>query len=340
MQTVAIFQVLLPSAPMGTEEWDIYVYNYNSNPAKQDTDGDGLLDGKSVTIECDDPLNREIVVAPKDNQPKTKNGDAKVWDYYKKIQKSGWTQVYYSGDDGLKVGVEQSIADKIVNLLLENRDSLSSAGYSLRECILGFKNIIEGDTVLGAYLLNFIYDNKGVAYHSQPETWQREFGYNDFYDEVFDFGSYMNKGRYIFNNNGIDYALWMWKGDYWNLQSGAEIGLYIYDRSVGDNEQYDAIDFEIPMELSLFNQYSNGDIDCLFNWKPGVRQWWITGFNPRFKDADPERMTSIGKLNLVDNKDLYLAMKDGWDKGENYDQISQNNLIFDDENYCVWVCFW
>ena len=133
----------------------------------------------------------------------------------------------------------------------------------------------------------------------------------------------------------------MWKGDYWNLQSGAEIGLYEYNRKVTGNDQYDAIDFEIPMELSLFN-YDNSTekIECLFNWKPGVYQWWVTGFNPEFKEANPMKMTSIGKLKLEDNKDLYYAMKENSNKQEKYEDITCSNMLFDDENSCVWICFY
>lgn len=28
---------------------------------------------------------------------------------------------------------------------------------------------------------------KRMAYHSQPDTWQRNFGYNEFYDEIFSY---------------------------------------------------------------------------------------------------------------------------------------------------------
>lgn len=320
--------------PEKLEKWDIYVYNYNSNPAKEDTDGDGLLDGKSQR----DTLGN--VCIPQDSQPKIKNGDYRIWNYYKKVQEENWTQTEYSGDWGLDLGVNKHLADFIVDILLENKDNLSSIGYSTRKFILAFKKFNEGNTELGAYLLNFIHDKNNVAYHSQPDTWQRQFGYNDFYDDVFDFGSYMDKGKYTFNYRGKEHVLWMWKGDYWNLQSGAEIGLYIYNREVTEHKQYDAIDYEIPMELALFNiDDSMEKIECLFNWKPGVYQWWVTGFNPEFKEANPMKMTSIGKLKLEDNKDLYYAMKENCENERNYIDIKRKNFVFDDENYCIWVYF-
>lgn len=48
-----------------------------------------------------------------------------------------------------------------------------------------------------------------------------------------------------FTYNGKNYALWLWKGAYWNLGTGAELGLYMqskksashydgYEVSIGD----------------------------------------------------------------------------------------------------------
>lgn len=94
------------------------------------------------------------------------------------------------------------------------------------------------------------------------------------------------------------------------------------------------------MELALFNiDDSMEKIECLFNWKPGVYQWWVTGFNPEFKEANPMKMTSIGKLKLEDNKDLYYAMKENCENERNYIDIKRKNFVFDDENYCIWVYF-
>ena len=114
--------------------------------------------------------------------------------------------------------------------------------YVVEDDIKVIINIVDGNAEFGAYVLRFVYDNQRMAYHSQPDTWQRNFGYNVFYDEIFKIGSYMNNGRLKAKIDDKEYVLWMWKGDYWNLQSGAEIGLYKYKGKYSGTEQYDAIE--------------------------------------------------------------------------------------------------
>ena len=43
-------------------------------------------------------------------------------------------------------------------------------------------------------------------------------GYNNFYDSVFHYATDMNKAKFKFSDDdGNDYILWAWKGDYLNL---------------------------------------------------------------------------------------------------------------------------
>jgi hypothetical protein len=108
------------------------------------------------------------------------------------------------------------------------------------------KQINEGSAAVGAYLLDFKYDEYEIAYHSSIGNWQRTFGYNDMYDEIFSIGSEMIRIKFDFTYDR-EYVLWGWKGDYWNLQSGAELGLYVYDTEYSGTAHYDAVDFELPM---------------------------------------------------------------------------------------------
>lgn len=40
-------------------------------------------------------------------------------------------------------------------------------------------------------------------------------------------GNTVNKNKFEFTTkDGTDYVIWMWKGDYINLGSGAEVGIY------------------------------------------------------------------------------------------------------------------
>ena len=113
--------------------------------------------------------------------------------------------------------------------------------------------------------------------HSQPETWQRAFGYNELYDLVFEVGS--NMKRKYFETKNTQYRLWLWKGDYWNLRSGAEVGIYVKDNtssSQSDTTINDCIDYEVPMYVSIYNNSSNRIIRFSVNilyWNPSISHW-------------------------------------------------------------------
>lgn len=38
---------------------------------------------------------------------------------------------------------------------------------------------------LSAFILNMVYDSDMIACHSEQDTWQRDFGYNNMYDDKF-----------------------------------------------------------------------------------------------------------------------------------------------------------
>ena len=147
-----------------------------------------------------------------------------------------------------------------------------------------------------------------------------------------------------FKNGKDKYALWIWKGDYWNLHSGAEIGLYKYYKTYSGTPHYEAIEKNVPMRLSLY-QYQNSDnIQTVFNWAPNDAQWWITGFSgtkQRFKKADRDKMAVIGNVNLKSNIQLYKSLKKERQADITIGTSSPlvKYLIFDDENSTVWV-YW
>lgn len=80
------------------------------------------------------------------------------------------------------------------------REPVNANETAIRTIALLIKATANGKlaTEAGAYLLNFIYDADGIAYHSQIDTWQRYFGYNDLYDDGFRIGSYMNHETFEF----------------------------------------------------------------------------------------------------------------------------------------------
>lgn len=348
------------------------VYIMKSDPTEEDSDHDGLYDNKALFRKCEWGT---MPVAPADTSllhagPKNmwKEHIERMMNYdvpteYMDNQKGlsfSFNKVIKKANNGIvmfippyfrtgKKGIDMFIksitgtddhAEQLVSLLLRVKPTLNKHAKDIRPYILYLKSYFEGDTVAGAYLLNFIKDENGVVYHSQPETWQKEFGYTELYDDVFRTGSYMNYGRFEFESEGKNYALWTWKGDYWNMQSGAEVGLYVYDKNLTGNRYYDVVDFELPMTLSLYNYNSEDDIETLFNWAPREKQWWVTGFNPEFKEPDPEAMVSITSIDLSDEKyeHIYNSIRDYIYVGENYhDYLKSEHMILDKENKVLWI---
>ena len=141
----------------------------------------------------------------------------------------------------------------------------------------------------GAKLLSMYKDSYG-NYHADFNGWQQYFGYNNLYDIGFKLGSSMDFRKFSFydeNNDGKeDYILWGWKGDYYELGAGGELGIY---RRVQNSDDLWYVDknYSIYMEMSV-KRYSSTIID----WKPleyykntnndNKYQWWITGFNPNY----------------------------------------------------------
>jgi len=161
------------------------------------------------------------------------------------------------------------------------------------------------------------------------------------YDDVFTIGSNMLKEKFEFSYNETDYILWAWKGDYWNLGSGTEIGLYDYNRTFDGTPHYDVVDFELPMTLNLYNYHSKDSIENIFCWAPDEqdeKQWWITGFNPDFYfPIDPNQMVTLGSVDFTGYEDMYDALKrDILIKSPELLDF----LIFDDDNHTVWVIWY
>ncbi len=305
-----------------------------SNPTSIDSDGDGLYDNQAR-------LAKGEIVAPKDPDSTKPNGPAGIWDAHVFQQTYGINPDDYSDSTGLELEVDKRIADILVQIALKLREPVNQNEVVIRNVALFIKQFCKGEmaAVAGSYILNFIYDEDYIAYHSQPDTWQRNFGYNDFYDDVFRIGSFMKFEDFEFLANDSRYVLWMWKGDYWNLHSGAEIGLYTNPEIYSGTAHYDVVDFELPMTLSLYNYNSKVSIENVFSWRPNVPQWWVTGFNPKFTNPNPESMVSIGSIDFSGYENLYNGLKSAKDRSDNPDKYN-NYLIFDEDGHTVWIIWY
>lgn len=96
------------------------------------------------------------------------------------------------------------------------------------------------------------------------------------------------------------------------------------------------VDFEVPMTLSLYNNYIDGIYENLFHWAPDTPQWWVTGFNPKYTEPMPEKMVSVASVDLSGHSELFDALCDSGTK-EYYGDIDNKHIILDKTTKTVWL---
>ena len=176
-----------------------------------------------------------------------------------------------------------------------------------------------------------IYVPTGI-YHANFNCWQQNVGYDDFYDEVFDNGTSfsgrkrMERHKYEIdvNRDGLsDYILWAWKGDYYNLGAGCELG--IYERVLDD-------DYGLVWKCATSKAFNcsmslNFNKNSIINWdNDGRKHWWFTGFNsnyqfPVLNDINDLRATFDVTFNSFDSQSendyFYNDFYDSYNKLKN-----------------------
>lgn len=127
----------------------------------------------------------------------------------------------------------------------------------------------------------------------------------------------------------------MWKGDYLNLNSGAEIGLYSSPVGSGDKIHYAKIK-AVDMNLSLY-KYDTYSIQTIVNWYPDDPQWWITGFSgarKEFRHPRAKRLFVIGRVKLGKLKNGFISSLES-----TKDNKKASEYIINDEDDSIWV-YW
>ena len=75
-----------------------------------------------------------------------------------------------------------------------------------------------------------------------------------------------------------------------------------------DIKHWNIVDLTLPMTINLYNYYSEDNIENLFCWAPGEKQWWITGFNSKFDKPDCEKMVSLGTINFAGKEEMFCKI--------------------------------
>ena len=128
-------------------------------------------------------------------------------------------------------------------------------------------------------------------YHANFNCWQQNVGYDEFYDDVFDNGTQisgrkrMERHKYEIDIDGdkiSDYILWAWKGDYYNLGAGCELGIYKKIQTSNFGLRW-TVDKSKAFSCSVNLRYKGIGAN-LVNWNNnGDKHWWFTGFNSNYQ---------------------------------------------------------
>ena len=172
------------------------------------------------------------------------------------------------------------------------------------------------------------------------------------YDDIFRTASNMHylplHFDSVYENVEHEFVLWLWKGDYWGLQGGAEIGLYWdFENNEYNNDilHYHVADMVLPMTLSLYEYKDDTSIENKFSWAPEENQWWITGFDSTFKEPEPDDMGVVGSVDFSTHSELYDSLKSTYLNNDEKPQAmhpyqfldGKACLVFDDEADTVWI---
>ena len=311
-----------------------------------DPDGDGLY--MNVSRKVYDDNGHERAVLPADRDSDNKNAPAGLLNSYVNTIEDG-------------TGVAHQTTSECYSLdLFDNLNPDDSLWNQV--CTVYANEIKSILTTFGSVTLQFYKDELGVAFHSRYTQPQRGFGFANIYDFFFDFGTGGNIDvikSMPFYSNGDSFIFWAWRGDYLNLGTGGEVGLYYipYDRTEynellsmsspvlrifnsyltaqqGESEEWWMVSpYELGMQLSAYTISENNTVASLSNWFPYQPQWWITAFNYHEWDVD---VRNVWVVFRVDFNQSYLGQTLNDDGERIFDAFVREYSGWSDEDQQYW----
>lgn len=290
-----------------------------SNPADPDSDGDGLLDGKSIYVERVNSSGQieKLKAAPKDPTPYDYTGPFMLWKIHIQSVKSGKKVSTEYSDDYYKIKEFEEGDDKLTTI---------KNGLTVFVSFLSW---------IGSAGCDVRYDYEHIALHSDTTQWQMIGGYNYLYDIIFEIATSMDYRKLPFSYKGTNYVIWAWKGNYLKLGPGAEVGFYYQNemlQSAPSILEHWIVGDNLPMTVSLYKNYGSG-FGAYFNWMPTMEQWWITGFVPEsisdfVLDKDVTQIASVD-FSKYDGMLEAIASK----------FPDNSEFIFDKEEHTLWLAW-
>ncbi len=150
-------------------------------------------------------------------------------------------------------------------------------------------------------LLGYYMDLNTNLVYTGLNTWQREMGFNIFYDIFCYLTPYFfhyTTLRFPFTYGSKDWQIQMWKGRY-TIANGGEVGIYTRDASK-NGSFYDcgADEDMLMMSIAVYH----GD-ELIFSREP-MLHWWVTGFSVSDTAYLPESLTLITTITMRDDNML------------------------------------
>jgi RHS repeat-associated protein len=155
----------------------------------------------------------------------------------------------------------------------------------------------------------FEWDDRQNIWYGDLNAWQRLFGYNNFYDLLFDIGelitnifpsvnvSSMNFISYFDDGKGLKWRIEGWKGNYLTMGVGAEIGAY-FTLSILGGHYFAPIDTAKAKDYLPIMQFTlNNNNASLFSRGP-ERHWWLSGFKPGIGTINKKNLKMVARITF------------------------------------------
>ncbi len=189
-----------------------------------------------------------------------------------------------------------------------------------------------------ASVFGFTWDPSTGVFYSTSDPWQRQFGYNKYYDDL---GGYValwyDTVRVKFNYGGYDWLVQFWKGQYGFLLLGAEAGVY-YKEEGNPSAQYICSDNNMRLKIG-YTCYNKGE--QLFT-RSYQDTWWLTGFVPgkldKYSDRSQLKMKIRITLKDAEMKDAFVAALQQPGVGFRQGNASTSDTFYTSGNdvYLMW----
>lgn len=160
-------------------------------------------------------------------------------------------------------------------------------------------------------LASYKFDPDGNFYYTDDkECWQKNFGFNEVYDEFAPLTMmYYDTVRTTFEYGGKEWLIQLWKGQYGMAFVGGEVG--VYTRRLGSaGSHFVCADKEdwLNMEMAfMWDEYETGEYRAVFN-RDYDKYWWATGFVVGFPNGSLKKtLTEFRLVTHITFKETEMA---------------------------------